>query len=200
MKKFAKFAVLLIILAVAIAGCAQNKIERGKASVKTTANMPKNMPVSSPSNVSRVSNSTVTKVFFFYSSKCPVCRNVLPYMELLRKTDGNRVKFYFCNVYNNSGCSNESLMVAKHIGLKYVPTVVIAHGMWIQEFQGIDVVKTALFLHMFGLPVPKARLNNTTYSTELCINCHLKMGKMPEKFNCTYCCHLSNSANNTTTS
>ncbi len=193
--KNAKKLLSVVLIAVFLAGCAQ--MERGTANVKTTAKMPKNMPVgpntSNASTVSLMKNITVTKVFFFYSSKCPVCRNVLPYMELLRKTDegSGKVKFYFCNVYNSSSCSNESLRVAKHIGLKYVPTVVIAHGMWIQEFQGVDVVKTALFLHMFGLPIPKAKLNNTTYSTQLCINCHLKQGKMPEKFNCTYCCHLS---------
>ncbi len=183
---------VLLILAVAglILGCAQ--IERKPANVKTTAQMPKNMPVNSNgTNVSNVNSTMKLKVFFFYSSKCPVCRNVLPYMELLRKTDGKEVRFYFCNVYNTSNCSSICLRVAKHINLKYVPTAIVVHGMWVQEFQGIEVVKTAEFLHMFGLPMPKARLNNTTYSTDLCIKCHLKQGKMPEKFNCTYCCHLS---------
>ncbi len=191
MKKAILVVLTIAVLAVMLSGCAQ--IERGNANVKTTAKMPKNMPVSSSTNGNFSRLNMTTKVFFYYSSKCPVCRNVLPYMELLRKTDEKtgKVKFYFCNVYNTSCCSNESLRVLKHIGLKYVPTVVIAHGMWIQEFQGIEVVKTALFLHMFGLPIPKARLNNTTYSTQICINCHLKQGKMPEKFNCTYCCHLS---------
>ncbi len=180
-----KLLVFFILLAVFLAGCAQVEENRG-TNVKSTAKMPKNMPV----NKTKTTNF-VTKVFFYYSSKCPYCREVKPYMELLRKTDKN-IKFYFCDMYNMSNCSKECQWLAKHVGINSVPVAIVYHGGWIKVFQGINVVKTGEFLHMFGEPLPKAKLNNTTYNTTLCINCHLKRGMdLPKNYTCSYCCHLS---------
>jgi len=191
---------LLLILSVAFAGCT---IKR-HTNLKTTARAPKNMPVGSQNKSqqnapqSNVSINKTTKVFFYYSSKCLACREVKPYMDLIRKTDSKSVDFYFCDVYNMSNCSKVCQWLAKHAGITAVPTVIIAHGHWIKVYRGLNVLNTALFLHMFGLPIPKARLNSTTYNTTLCINCHLKKEiKLPGKYECTYCCHLSRANNST---
>ncbi len=182
--KAVKFLTFLII-AVVICGCANVNNESRKANLKSTAKMPKNMPVNN------TTLSFTTKVFFYYSSKCPYCREVKPYMELLRKTDKN-VKFYFCNVYDMKNCSEECKWLANQVKIKWVPTVIVFHGGWVKVFQGLNVTETGNFLHMFGEPIPKAKLNNTTYDVNLCINCHLKKGiKLPENYTCNYCCHLS---------
>ena len=194
-----RLTALLLILCVAFAGCFAGCATERNAKLKTTAKMPKNMPVGNQNrSQSRVSINKTTKVFFYYSSKCPICREVKPYMELIRKTDSKSVEFYFCDVYNMSNCSKVCQWLAKHVGITEVPTVIIAHGHWVKMYSGLDVLNTALFLHMLGLPVPKARLNNTTYNTTLCINCHLKRNiKLPDKYECTYCCHLSKAKNST---
>ncbi len=134
------------------------------------------------------STSKEIEIFYYYSPKCPACRMVKPYMELL-KENVRDVRFYFCNVYGN--CSEESVEIAKKYPFQYIPTVILIAGNDVVKLTGCyEVLKLGEILKSYGIETPKVVMDNVSYSVDECIKCHERRGlPPPTNFSCSYCCH-----------
>ncbi|AEA47613.1 thioredoxin family protein [Archaeoglobus veneficus] len=170
----------ILIFSSLIIGCTQNQVEMKTetgAKITETENLNENETV---------------KVFFYYSPRCPSCVKIKPYMNLLRE-EVQGIKFDFCDVSNKSLCSNESLWVAKHIGLFGVPTAVFIQGDRVAVFVGWKkVAKLGVYLEELGFEVPEVVYGNTSYDVQECIDCHEGRGiNPPSTYSCTYCCHMA---------
>jgi len=130
------------------------------------------------------------KVYFYYSPKCPACRMVKPYMNLLKEKVKD-VKFDFCNVYDLKNCSNESIAVAHKYPFMYIPTVIVIAGNDVTKLTGsYEVLRLGKILESHGIKTPKIVFENISYSVDECISCHEERNiPPPSNFSCSYCCH-----------
>ncbi len=160
--------VLSALLVITVSGCL------GQINEKTT-------PVEKKAEV---------KVFFYFSPNCPNCAKIEPYMYFI-KSKVKQVDFDFCDISNSSTCTNESLWVARHIGLIGVPTAVFMYKNNVTVLVGWrDVGKLGSYFARAGIGVPDISYGNESYNVQECIECHNEKGiSPPSTYNCTYCCH-----------
>lgn len=129
------------------------------------------------------------RVYFYYSPKCPACRMVKPYMNLLKeKVEG--VKFDFCNVNDLKNCSNDSIAVAHRYPFMYIPTVIVIAENITKLTGSYEVLKLGKILESYGIKTPEVVFENVSYSVDECIKCHEERNiPPPSNFTCDHCCH-----------
>ena len=128
-------------------------------------------------------------IYFYYSTNCPWCKLVKPYMELL-KSKVNDIKFEFCNVKDFKNCSSDARELAEKVKLRYIPTVIVKDSNLTILTGAYEVLKVGKILRSYGYDVPvNFTINGLNYSVEDCVRCHANMSLAPSTYNCSYCCH-----------